>query len=91
MTAGAGEDPLPPAALHRPGVCEPRPGDLLPATGGGIGGKAAGERRRPGGRPVMKDVDGDLIVHRYYDGNDNGTPELGVNLLNGGSGRPVAY
>lgn len=35
----------------------------------------------------MKDVDGDLIVHRSYDG----TPELGVNLLNGGSGRPVAY
>ncbi|ALV50028.1 hypothetical protein ACH4UX_03170 [Streptomyces althioticus] len=62
MTAGAGEDPPPPAALHR-----------------------------RGGQSVMKDVDGDLVVHRSYDGNGNGTPELGVNQLDQGSGRPGAY
>ncbi|WP_167739785.1 arabinan endo-1,5-alpha-L-arabinosidase [Streptomyces griseorubens] len=39
----------------------------------------------------MKDVDGDLVVHRSYDGNGNGTPELGVNQLDQGSGRPGAY
>ncbi|WP_316959299.1 arabinan endo-1,5-alpha-L-arabinosidase [Streptomyces sp. TRM68367] len=45
----------------------------------------------PGGQSIMKDVDGDLIVYHYYDGNDNGTPKLGINLLNWSSGWPVAY
>ncbi|MEV5430910.1 arabinan endo-1,5-alpha-L-arabinosidase [Streptomyces sp. NPDC052701] len=45
----------------------------------------------PGGQSVMKDSDGDLIVYHYYDGNDNGTPKLGVNLLDWSSGWPVAY
>lgn len=45
----------------------------------------------PGGQSIYKDVDGDLIVYHYYDGQDNGTPKLGVNLLNWSSGWPVAY
>ncbi|MCQ4209609.1 arabinan endo-1,5-alpha-L-arabinosidase [Streptomyces longispororuber] len=45
----------------------------------------------PGGQSIMNDTDGDLIVYHYYDGNDNGTPKLGVNLLNWSTGWPVAY
>ncbi|MFI5792277.1 arabinan endo-1,5-alpha-L-arabinosidase [Streptomyces sp. NPDC051677] len=45
----------------------------------------------PGGQSIMHDTDGDLIVYHYYDGNDNGTPKLGVNLLNWNTGWPVAY
>ncbi|MFD7815536.1 arabinan endo-1,5-alpha-L-arabinosidase [Streptomyces sp. NPDC059785] len=45
----------------------------------------------PGGQSIMNDVDGDLIVYHYYDGNDNGTPKLGINLLNWSTGWPVAY
>ncbi|GAA2341965.1 arabinan endo-1,5-alpha-L-arabinosidase [Streptomyces kunmingensis] len=45
----------------------------------------------PGGQSIMNDTDGDLIVYHYYDGNDNGTPKLGVNLLDWSSGWPVAY
>lgn len=45
----------------------------------------------PGGQSIMKDVDGDLIVYHYYDAQDNGTPKLGVNLLDWRSGWPVAY
>lgn len=45
----------------------------------------------PGGQSIMSDVDGDLIVYHYYDGQDNGTPKLGINLLDWSSGWPVAY
>lgn len=45
----------------------------------------------PGGQSIMNDSDGDLIVYHYYDGNDNGTPKLGINLLNWSTGWPVAY
>ncbi|SBT88462.1 arabinan endo-1,5-alpha-L-arabinosidase [Streptomyces sp. DI166] len=45
----------------------------------------------PGGQSIMNDVDGDLIVYHYYDGQDNGTPKLGINLLNWSTGWPVAY
>ncbi|GGX51949.1 hypothetical protein GCM10010358_02000 [Streptomyces minutiscleroticus] len=45
----------------------------------------------PGGRSIMNDVDGDLIVHHYCDGNDNGTPKLGITLLDRSGGWPVAY
>lgn len=45
----------------------------------------------PGGQSILHDTDGDLIVYHYYDGNNNGTPRLGVNLLNWSSGWPVAF
>ncbi|MEU0275450.1 arabinan endo-1,5-alpha-L-arabinosidase [Streptomyces sp. NPDC006307] len=45
----------------------------------------------PGGQSVMRDVDGDLLVYHYYDGQDGGTPKLGVNLLNWSGGWPTAY
>jgi arabinan endo-1,5-alpha-L-arabinosidase len=35
----------------------------------------------PGGQSVMHDADGDLLVYHYYAASQNGTPELGVNLL----------
>ncbi|MDX3520556.1 arabinan endo-1,5-alpha-L-arabinosidase [Streptomyces scabiei] len=44
----------------------------------------------PGGQSIMKDTDGDLIVYHYYDGNDNGRPKLGINLLDWSGGWPVA-
>ncbi|WP_371590778.1 MULTISPECIES: arabinan endo-1,5-alpha-L-arabinosidase [unclassified Streptomyces] len=45
----------------------------------------------PGGQSVLSDSDGDLLVYHYYDGTDGGAPKMGVNLLNWGSGWPVAY
>ncbi|XHM96088.1 arabinan endo-1,5-alpha-L-arabinosidase [Peterkaempfera sp. SMS 1(5)a] len=46
----------------------------------------------PGGQSVLHDTDGDLLVYHYYDGNDSGTPKLGVNLLGWDSaGWPYAY
>jgi len=35
----------------------------------------------PGGQSVMHDTDGDLLVYHFYAANQNGTPELGLNLL----------
>ncbi len=35
----------------------------------------------PGGESVMTDTDGPLLVYHYYDGNNNGYPTLGLNLL----------
>ncbi|MFG3072728.1 arabinan endo-1,5-alpha-L-arabinosidase [Streptomyces sp. NPDC048225] len=55
---------------------------VLESHGGVIG---------PGGQSIMNDVDGDLIVYHYYDGADNGTPKLGINLLDWSSGWPVAH
>ncbi|MDX3784012.1 arabinan endo-1,5-alpha-L-arabinosidase [Streptomyces europaeiscabiei] len=45
----------------------------------------------PGGQSIMSDTSGDLIVYHYYDGQANGTPKLGINLLDWRSGWPVAY
>jgi arabinan endo-1,5-alpha-L-arabinosidase len=45
----------------------------------------------PGGQSILADTDGDLIVYHYYDGNDSGTPKLGINLLGWSTGWPVAY
>ncbi len=39
----------------------------------------------PGGQTVMHDSDGDVLVYHYYDGNLNGTAQLGLDHLAWGS------
>jgi arabinan endo-1,5-alpha-L-arabinosidase len=48
-------------------------GTIVLATHGNIIG--------PGGQGIFSDTDGDVLVYHYYDGNNAGTPTLGVNLL----------
>jgi arabinan endo-1,5-alpha-L-arabinosidase len=48
-------------------------GTILLATHGNIIG--------PGGQGVLHDTDGDVLVYHYYDGNNGGTPTLGLNIL----------
>jgi arabinan endo-1,5-alpha-L-arabinosidase len=43
----------------------------------------------PGGQSVLSDDDGDVLVYHYYDGEDNGAPKLGLNVIDWGSGWPV--
>lgn len=45
----------------------------------------------PGGQSVMSDVDGDLLVYHYYDGQDNGAAKLGVNLISWSGDWPTLY
>jgi arabinan endo-1,5-alpha-L-arabinosidase len=48
-------------------------GTIVLATHGDIIG--------PGGQDIFSDTDGDVLVYHYYDGNNGGTPTLGINLL----------
>jgi arabinan endo-1,5-alpha-L-arabinosidase len=48
-------------------------GTIVLATHGNIIG--------PGGQDIFSDADGDVLVYHYYDGNNGGTPTLGINLL----------
>jgi arabinan endo-1,5-alpha-L-arabinosidase len=48
-------------------------GTIVLATHGNIIG--------PGGQGIFSDTDGDVLVYHYYDGNNGGTPTLGINLL----------
>lgn len=44
----------------------------------------------PGGQSLLTDSDGTVLVYHYYDGNNGGTPTLGINLLGfDSSGWPV--
>ncbi|MFE9396575.1 arabinan endo-1,5-alpha-L-arabinosidase [Streptomyces flavidovirens] len=56
-------------------------GDLVLATHGRYIG--------PGGQSVMRDRGRDVLVHHYYDGQDEGTPKLGLNTLTWEGGWPV--
>ncbi|MDW6063059.1 arabinan endo-1,5-alpha-L-arabinosidase [Streptomyces sp. FXJ1.4098] len=60
-------------------------------NGGSVVLESHGRYIGPGGQSVISDVDGDLLVYHYYDGQDNGTPKLGVNLLSWSGGWPTAY
>lgn len=68
-----------------------RNGVAMTNNGGTVVMASQGSVIGPGGQDIMPDVDGDLLVYHYYDGNANGTPKLGVNLLNWSGGWPTAY
>jgi len=35
----------------------------------------------PGGQSILTGSSGPILVYHYYDGNNNGTPTLGLNTL----------
>jgi len=56
-------------------------GTLLTSGGGTIILASHGTIIGPGGQSVLPDSDADVLVYHYYDGADNGTAKLGINLL----------
>ena len=59
-------------------------GTIILATHGNIIG--------PGGQSLFPDTDGDVLVYHYYDGNNNGYPTLGINLIGWtGDGWPYVH
>lgn len=68
-----------------------RNGVAMNNNGGTVVMASQGSVIGPGGQDIMPDVDGDLLVYHYYDGNDRGTPKLGLNLLSWTGGWPTAY
>jgi hypothetical protein len=58
-----------------------RGGVALTSGGGTILLSAHGNVNGPGGQTVFPDADGDVLVYHYYDGNNNGDPALGLNIL----------
>jgi arabinan endo-1,5-alpha-L-arabinosidase len=58
-----------------------RGGVALTAGGGTIVLSAHANINGPGGESLFSDTDGDILVYHYYDGNNNGYPALGINLL----------
>lgn len=58
-----------------------RGGVALTSGGGTILLSAHGNINGPGGESVFTDADGAILVYHYYDGNNNGAPALGLNVL----------
>jgi len=58
-----------------------RGGLALTSGGGTIVLSAHGNINGPGGESLFADTDGDILVYHYYDGNDNGYPALGINVV----------
>lgn len=58
-----------------------RAGTSLTSNGGTTILATHGTIIGPGGQSLLSDSDGDLLVYHYYDGADNGTAKLGINLL----------
>lgn len=58
-----------------------RGGIALASGGGTIVLSAHGTINGPGGESVLTDSGGQTLVYHYYDGNNNGAPALGMNLL----------
>jgi arabinan endo-1,5-alpha-L-arabinosidase len=63
-----------------------RNGTALTSGGGTQLLASSGRYIGPGGQSVISDPDSDLLVYHYYDGQDNGTAKLGINLLGWDSG-----
>lgn len=69
-----------------------RSGTSMLSGGGTMVLETHGSVIGPGGQSVLSDVDGDLLVYHYYDGNAGGTPKLGINLIGWDSaGWPYVY
>lgn len=58
-----------------------RGGVALTAGGGTIVLSAHGNINGPGGESLFADAGDDILVYHYYDGNNNGYPALGINVL----------
>ena len=58
-----------------------RGGVAMTAGGGTILLSAHSNINGPGGQSVLSDTDGYILVYHYYDGNNNGYPALGLNVL----------
>lgn len=58
-----------------------RGGLALNSGGGTIVLSAHGNINGPGGESLFTDTDGDILVYHYYDGNNNGYPALGINVV----------
>jgi len=58
-----------------------RGGLALTSGGGTIVLSAHSNINGPGGQTLFPDTDGDILVYHYYDGNNNGSPALGMNVL----------
>jgi len=58
-----------------------RGGVPMTSGGGTIVLSAHANISGPGGQSLFADTDGDILVYHYYDGNQNGTPELGINHI----------
>ena len=58
-----------------------RGGLALTAGGGTILLSAHSNINGPGGESVFTDAGGAILVYHYYDGNNNGYPALGINVL----------
>jgi arabinan endo-1,5-alpha-L-arabinosidase len=60
-------------------------GLALTSSGGTILISSHGNVNGPGGESVLTDGANSILVYHYYDGNNNGTPTLGLNTITWGS------
>jgi len=58
-----------------------RGGVALTSGGGTMVLSSHGNINGPGGESLLTDTDGAVLVYHYYDGNNNGSPALGINVL----------